>query len=42
MSLAADLAPAISALRDGGVIACPTEAVWGLAVTPKTTKPWRT
>ncbi|AJY52165.1 L-threonylcarbamoyladenylate synthase [Halomonas sp. KO116] len=35
MSLAADLAPAINALREGGVIACPTEAVWGLSCDPE-------
>ena len=35
MSLATDLAPAISALRSGGVIACPTEAVWGLSCDPE-------
>jgi len=35
MSLATDLAPAIRALRDGGVIACPTEAVWGLSCDPE-------
>ncbi|BBI48503.1 hypothetical protein HORIV_09240 [Vreelandella olivaria] len=35
MSLATDLAPAISALRAGGVIACPTEAVWGLSCDPE-------
>lgn len=34
MRLATDLAPAISALRHGGVIACPTEAVWGLSCDP--------
>ena len=35
MSLATDLAPAISALRSGGVIACPTEAVWGFSCDPE-------
>ena len=37
MSLAAelDLAPALSALRNGGVIASPTEAVWGLSCDPE-------
>ncbi|WP_386082219.1 L-threonylcarbamoyladenylate synthase [Vreelandella sp. F11] len=35
MSLATDLAPAISALRAGEVIACPTEAVWGLSCDPE-------
>lgn len=35
MSLATDLAPAISALRSGGVIACPSEAVWGLSCDPE-------
>ena len=30
-----DLNPAISALRAGGVIACPTEAVWGLSCDPE-------
>ncbi|NYS60161.1 L-threonylcarbamoyladenylate synthase [Vreelandella salicampi] len=30
----ADLAPAVSALREGHVIACPTEAVWGLSCDP--------
>ncbi|MGP9767354.1 L-threonylcarbamoyladenylate synthase [Halomonas sp. AOP13-D3-9] len=35
MSLATDLTPAISALRAGGVIACPTEAVWGLSCDPE-------
>ncbi|WP_235041335.1 L-threonylcarbamoyladenylate synthase [Vreelandella profundi] len=34
MSLVTDLTPAISALRAGGVIACPTEAVWGLSCDP--------
>lgn len=28
------LKAAVSALRDGGVIACPTEAVWGLSCDP--------
>lgn len=35
MSLSTDLAPVISALRAGGVIACPTEAVWGLSCDPE-------
>lgn len=34
MSSATDLAPALSALRAGEVIACPTEAVWGLSCDP--------
>ena len=33
--MATDLNPAISALRAGGVIACPTEAVWGLSCDPE-------
>lgn len=35
MSSATDLTPAINALRGGGVIACPTEAVWGLSCDPE-------
>ncbi|MGO3003166.1 MAG: Sua5/YciO/YrdC/YwlC family protein, partial [Halomonas sp.] len=35
MSLATDLTPALSALRAGGVIACPTDAVWGLSCDPE-------
>lgn len=34
MKSAADLDTAINALRTGGVIACPTEAVWGLSCDP--------
>lgn len=30
----AELKAAVSALRSGGVIACPTEAVWGLSCDP--------
>ncbi|TVP48142.1 MAG: Sua5/YciO/YrdC/YwlC family protein [Halomonas sp.] len=32
--LAPDLGPAVERLRAGGVIACPTEAVWGLSCDP--------
>lgn len=35
LAVAAELAPAIRALREGGVIACPTEAVWGLSCDPE-------
>lgn len=34
MSQAASLAPVVTALRSGGVIAYPTEAVWGLGCDP--------
>lgn len=34
MNPATDLETAIDALRAGGVIACPTEAVWGLSCDP--------
>ena len=32
--MSTDLAPAIAALRSGGIIAYPTEAVWGLGCDP--------
>jgi len=34
MKPAVDVKAAVSALRKGGVIACPTEAVWGLSCDP--------
>lgn len=34
MKSAVELNAAVSALREGGVIACPTEAVWGLSCDP--------
>ncbi|QNI01984.1 Sua5/YciO/YrdC/YwlC family protein [Halomonas sp. SH5A2] len=34
MTTAAELDKAVRALRNGGVIACPTEAVWGLSCDP--------
>ncbi|SNY97220.1 L-threonylcarbamoyladenylate synthase [Halomonas sp. hl-4] len=34
MTTAAELDVAVRALRNGGVIACPTEAVWGLSCDP--------
>ncbi|WP_404344799.1 L-threonylcarbamoyladenylate synthase [Vreelandella venusta] len=34
MKAAVDVNAAVSALRAGGVIACPTEAVWGLSCDP--------
>lgn len=34
MTTAAELDEAVRALRNGGVIACPTEGVWGLSCDP--------
>ena len=34
MAAAPDIAPAVAALRAGGVVAYPTEAVWGLGCDP--------
>ena len=34
MTTAAEVDTAVRALREGGVIACPTEAVWGLSCDP--------
>jgi L-threonylcarbamoyladenylate synthase len=34
MPRSVDIAEAVAALRRGGVIACPTEAVWGLSCDP--------
>ena len=34
MKPAVDVKAAVAALRKGGVIACPTEAVWGLSCDP--------
>lgn len=34
MNTVVDVKAAVQALREGGVIACPTEAVWGLSCDP--------